>query len=123
MSAITIQQMADRVAALLEDRLQVPGADLTAKLRRVRHQLPRQVREAMVRLARAATDARSPKLLLQIDEGAVATDFDICVRHLTAIAPGTGFLRGIARVAVSVGLGLLVLGLAFLAFRGWRGGL
>jgi hypothetical protein len=123
MSAITIQQMADRVAALMEDRLQVSGADLTAKLARARRQLPRQVREPAARLARAASDARNPKLLMRIDEGAVAEDFDVCIRHLTAIAPGTGLLRAVLRVAVSVGLGLLVLGLAFLAFRLWRGGL
>jgi hypothetical protein len=119
MSAITIQQMADRVSGLLEDRLQASGGDLAAKLRGVRRQLPRKVYEAAARLAQATVVARNPKLLMRIDDGAVAEDFDICVRHLVAIAPGTGFLRGIVRVAVSVALGLLVLGLAFWL---WRGG-
>ncbi len=118
MSAITIQQMADRVAGLLEDRLQAQGADLAAKLRKVRHLLPGRVRQAADRLARAGVDSHNPKLLVRIDEGTVAADFDICVRHLTAIAPGTGFLRGVVRVAVSVGLGLLVLAAVILALRG-----
>ncbi len=122
MSAITIQQMADRVAALIEDRLQVQGADLGAKLKKTRHLLPVRVRQAAERLAAAGAASHNPKLLARIDEGAVAVDFDICVRHLTAIAPGTGFLRGLVRVALSVGLGLLVLALLFLVFRGWQGG-
>ena len=123
MSAITIQQMADRVASLMEERLQAAGPDLTAKLRRVRHLLPRVVREAATRLARAAADARNPKLLARIDEGVVAHDFDVCVRHLVAIAPGAGLLRVIARGAASVALGLLVLALCVVAFRAWRGDL
>jgi ribose 1,5-bisphosphokinase PhnN len=117
MSAITIQQMADRVADLLDDRLQASGTGLAAKLKKVGRQLPRQVREAATRLARAARDAQNPRLLMRIDEGAVATDYDLCVRHLTAIAPGTGFLRALLRIAASVGIGLLVLGLVFLALR------
>jgi hypothetical protein len=118
MSAITIQQMADRVAGLLEDRLQVSGTGLAAKLKKVRHQLPRRVREAAARLARASAEAHNPKLLMRINEGAVAEDYDLCVRHLVAITPGTGFLRSLGRIAVSVALGLVVLGLAFLALRG-----
>ena len=34
MSAVTIQQMADRVAQLLEERLGLGGRDLSAKLKR-----------------------------------------------------------------------------------------
>jgi hypothetical protein len=117
MSAITIQQMADRVAGLLEDRLQVSGAGLAAKLKKVRHQLPRRVREAAARLARASAEAHNPKLLMRIDDAVVAQDYDLCVRHLTAIRPGTGFLRSLMRIGVSVVLGLVVLGLVFLALR------
>jgi hypothetical protein len=118
MSAITIQQMADRVAVLLEDRLQAHGADLGAKLKKVRHQLPGRVRQAADRLARAGADAQNPKLLVRIDEGVVTADFDVCVRYLTALAPGTGFLRGVMRVALSVGLGLVVLAGVIYALRG-----
>ncbi len=118
MSAITIQQMADRVARLLDDRLQASGSDLATKLMRVRRHLPRRVYEAAARLSQATIAAKNPKLLARINEGVIAEDFDLCVRHLTAIRPGTGFLRAVARVAMSVGLGLCVLGLAYWLLRG-----
>jgi hypothetical protein len=118
MSAITIRQMADRVAGLLDDRLQAPGSDLAAKLARVRRQLPRRVYEAAARLSQATVAANNPKLMVRINEGVLAEDFDVCVRHLTAIPPGTGFLRGVVRVAVSVAVGLCVLALAFWLWRG-----
>ncbi|MFD1809536.1 hypothetical protein ACFSHQ_19910 [Gemmobacter lanyuensis] len=60
MGAVTIQQMADRVAALLEDRLRIRGATLTDKARRARRQLPRRVRQAVDRLAAASEMARNP---------------------------------------------------------------
>jgi hypothetical protein len=122
MSAITIQQMVNRISGLLEDRLQVRGADLAAKLKKVRHQLPGRVRQAADRLARAGIDSHNPKLLVQIDEGVVATDFDICVRHLMALPPRKRGLSALLRVAVSVGLGLLVLAGCVLVVRAWSGG-
>ncbi len=118
MSAITIRQMADRVGVLLEDRLHASGGDLAGKVRRVRRQLPRRVHEAAARLAQATVAAQNPKLLMRINEGMVAQDFDTCVRHLNTIAPGTGFLGGVLRVAMSVGLGLLVLAVGFWVLRG-----
>lgn len=121
MSAVTIQQMAERVSALMEERLAVRGATLGDKLRKGGRLLPRRVRAAAGRLAVAGSYAQNPKLLLQVDEGAVSKDYDICVRHLTAINAGAGMRRMLGSMVTSMAFGLLVLGVAVIAVLKWRG--
>jgi hypothetical protein len=121
MSAVTIQQMVERVSALMEERLAVRGATLTDKLRKGGRILPRRVRAAAGRLGKAGTYAQNPKLLLQVDEIAVAKDYDICVRHLTAINAGAGLRRVLGSMVTSVAFGLLMLGVAVIAVLRWRG--
>lgn len=111
MGAVTVQQMAQRVSALLEERLLARGAGLEARLRHASRRLPRRVRQAAARLAVAEARSGVPKLLLLVDEAEVARDYDICVRHLTAINPLRGPMGAVVRVAASVAVGFLVLGL------------
>ena len=54
MSALTIQQMADRVAQLLKERLGLGGKGLAAKMKRAGRLLPRKVRDAGKQLAVSA---------------------------------------------------------------------
>ncbi len=121
MSSVAIQQMADRVAALLEERMSLGGRDLSAKLRKGGRMLPRKTREAAELLAKAAERAKNPKLLGQIDMGEVATAYDTCVRHLMTVDPSGRKRDLVAGMLSSVGFGVLGLGLAIIAFLAWRG--
>ncbi len=85
MGAMAIQQMADRLAALMEERLRIRGAGLEAKLRKGGRMLPRHVRAAAARLAEAAAMAQNPKLYLTLDQERVAADYDLCLRHLSGL--------------------------------------
>ena len=107
MSAVTIQQMTDRVAALLEERLRVKGT-LDEKLRRAGRRLPKRVRAAGEALVQAQAMAQSPKLLMQIDDAAVAIAYDICVRHLGGLSPGAARRGMLLNIAASIGFSLLV---------------
>jgi len=120
MSAVTIQQMADRVAALMGERLGVRGTGLAEKLARGGGRLPRRVRVAAEELSQAEQMSQTPKLLLLVDEGRVAVAYDICVRHLGGLRGGAlGAVTGaLGRVAASLALlALLIAGL--LAWRGY----
>lgn len=108
MSMVAIQQMAERVAQLLEEKLSLGGRDLGAKLRRGKRLLPRKVREAAERLATSADKARNPKLVGQVDMGQVADAYDICVRHLSGIDPAERRRGVVVGMVESVGLGVLI---------------
>jgi hypothetical protein len=121
MSAVTIQQMADRVAQLLEERLGLGGRGLSTKLKRAGRTLPKKVRDNGRVLASAAQKAQHPKLLGQIDMGEVTEAYDVCVKHLITIDPASRRRDLFAGMVGSVGFGVLVLMVAILGFLAWRG--
>jgi hypothetical protein len=121
MGAVAIQQMADRVAQLLEERLALGGRDLAAKLRRGGRALPKRVREGAELLADSAEKAKNPKLLGQIDMGEVADAYDVCVRHLTTIDPAGRRRDTVAGMVGFVGYGILFLVIGIIAVLVWRG--
>ena len=121
MSAVTIIQMADRVSALLEERLSVRGRTLGDKVRKAGRRLPRKVREAASYLAKAAEMAQNPKLLVRVDESDVAAAYDICLRHLGSLGPHRRWLDGTVAVAASVAVSLLLVALLVIGLMRWRG--
>ncbi len=121
MSVVTIQQMADRVAALLEEKLGVKGKGLSEKLRKAGGLLPSSVRAEARYLDSAALQAHNPKLLMQIDDGRVAAAYDACVKFLSAVNPGAKRRAMLMGIASSAAFSLFVVGLLVLAVLRWRG--
>ena len=121
MSATTIQQMADRVAGLLEERLHIRGTGLAEKLKRGGRRLPRKVRQSALLLAQAAQMAQNPKLLIQIDEGKVAEAYDRCLRYLGPLGASGRRWFILQSMVAQIAFGLIVvIGGALLLAR-WRG--
>lgn len=121
MGAVSIQQMADRVAALMEDRLGLRGDGLAAKTARARRILPRRLHEAATRLAEAAHMSQNPRLLLQVDREKVAADYDALVRHLGGLSRWDRRRAWAVQAAGSVGMALLAAGAVAAALMWWRG--
>ncbi|MCX7288198.1 MAG: hypothetical protein NTW20_11765 [Rhodobacterales bacterium] len=121
MSAVAIQQMADRVAQLLEERLSLGGQDLAAKLQRGGRLLPKRVRDGAEFLAASAEKAKNPKLLGQVDMGAVSDAYDACVRHLITLDPARRRKDAWNGAISFVGYGLVFLIIAIIAVLVWRG--
>ncbi|MEI6097461.1 MAG: hypothetical protein WCS20_03995 [Alphaproteobacteria bacterium] len=120
MSVVTVQQMADRVAGLLEQRLRIKGKTLEEKMARTGRRLPRKVREAGEALAVALNMTHSPKLMHQVDDKTVAIAYDICVRHLTRIDPKAKRRGLLLDMAARVAFALLVVAVLFVAVAYWR---
>jgi len=121
MGAATIQQMADRVAALMEQRLHARGSGLAAKLARRGRALPRRVRAAASTLGQAAEMAQNPKLLIQIDDSQVAAAYDICLRYLGPLGRGARRKTAALNILASIAFSLMVVAALVVAVLVWRG--
>ena len=121
MSKISIQQMADRVSGLIDERLKIPGNSLETRLHRAGNRLPRPVRDAGEALVQATQMAQSPKLLMQIDDEAVAIAYDICVKYLNTVNQSARRKGLILDAAARIAFALLVVGVLLVGVLHWRG--
>ncbi len=121
MSAVTIQQMADRVAALMQERLGVRGKDLAEKLRRSGRRLPGGVRAEARYLDTAAMQARNPRLLVQIDEARVAEAYDACVKFLNGLDRAERRRAMLMGMLSSAAFSIFAVGVLLAAVLYWRG--
>jgi hypothetical protein len=117
----SVQQMADRVAELMEARLRIQGGDLSAKVRRGGRRLPRRVLAAAQLLAASAEQARSPKLLSRLDPERVALAYDTCVSYLKPLGAGKRRIELLLRAAVTLLSILAVTALLIVAVLAMRG--
>lgn len=85
MRTVTIDQMADRIAGLMQDRLGVGGKGLAEKLRRGGRLLPRKVHSEAETLAAAAAMAENPKLLARLDQARMQQAYEACAKHLGGV--------------------------------------
>jgi len=121
MSAVTIQQMADRVAGLLEQKLRVGGKGLAIKVRKAGRRLPKQVRVAAEALVQAFEMSKSARLMHQIDDELVAEAYDLCLRHLGGV-DAADRRKGVAvGIAGSIVFSLLMVAGLVLVVVWWRG--
>lgn len=121
MSAITVQQMADRVAELMENRMQVRGKGLAAKLQNSGRDLPRDIRAHAEFLVEASAMAKNPKLLPQVDEPKVAEAYNSCLRHLTAISRRDRRKAMARSIGANIAFSLLVVCALLITVLVWRG--
>lgn len=120
MGKTTITQMADRVSELIALRLRIKGR-LEVQVPRTRRLLPKAVFAAAEAMVEAQEMARNPKFIARIDEEAVATAYDILVRHLNGVDRGARIKGLLLDIAARIAFALLVVGLLWLAALYWLG--
>lgn len=82
-----LDERADRLAKLIEEKLNVRGQGLAAKLGRGGRKLPRAVREAGEHLLLAQRMEANPKLARQVDYSRIEAACDVAERTLARIDP------------------------------------
>ena len=116
-----LQSRADHLARLIEEKLDVRGHGLEAKLRRAGRLLPKHIRAEAAYLVAALKLQDSPKLARQIDEARLRRGLADVERYLRALNPWERrrdiALNWLALVAFSL---LVVAGLV-LTILVWRG--
>jgi len=113
--------MSDRIAALLEDRLAVPGRGLEEKLRRGGRRLPRKVRAAAQVLVEADGLAGHPKLAATLDQGRLAAAYQTCHAHLARIGGRERAKTAALGVTGTIVVRLLIVAGLGLSVAMWRG--
>lgn len=117
----SVQQMADRIAALMAERFGQRAASLDEALARTGRRLPRAIRAEAEILAQAAARANIPHLRVQIDPARTALAYDRCLAHLRREGRGARRLAYLLQVLASIAFGLIVLGGGVIAVLVWRG--
>jgi len=121
MSGVSVQQMAGRVAELMEARLRIRGRGLSEKLRRGGRLLPRRVRREAELLARSAQDAAVPRLQMQLDHERIADAYDACVRYLKPLGASARRKAILMEIVTGFATGIFVTGVLLLGILLWRG--
>jgi hypothetical protein len=119
--SISAQQMADRVAELMEARLRIKGEGLRAKVRRGGRYLPRKVLVSAQFLAEAAEQSNVPKLLAQVDPEKTAEAYDTCVQFLKPLDAGARRRTLMLGIARSVAAAVVLTAALVLVVLTWRG--
>ncbi len=113
--------MADRVAALMEERLGIAGQGLGGKLDTGGRRLPRRIRREAEYLAQAARKAADPAQLAQLDHPRIARAYDVCVTHLSRIGPLGRYRSTLMAVFGRASVNLLILAAIVVGVLLWRG--
>lgn len=121
MSGFSVQQMAGRVAELMEARLRIRGTGLAEKLRRGGRFLPRRARREAEFLARSAEQAALPRLQMQLDHRRIADAYDTCVRYLKPLGRSARRRRILLEILTGFAAGLAATAVLVLALLLWRG--
>lgn len=121
MSAASVRQMTDRIAALAEKRMGLRrSGDTPRDLRRAAGYLPRKVGAAMETLATAHEQAADPVSYALIDQERLAAAYDLSMSHIDSMDPGfrrRQYLRELSgSLWVNLSLLVLLLGLVWYFF-------
>ncbi len=121
MSGMNVQQMADRVAQMMQDRLSIRGRGLDGKLRHARGVMPKRVQAEAAYLARAAETARDPRMMARIDQARIVAAYQTCMDHLNAVGRAARVTSITLSIASSVAFRLLVVFGLLVWFLVWKG--
>lgn len=121
MGVTTVQQMADRVAMLMEQRMNIAGKGLRDKLKRGGRRLPRKIRREAEYLAEVAELAMHPKVQLMLDDARIAAAYDACVRYLNPLGAADRFRGALLGVGGSIAFALVVVVAGTIGVLVWRG--
>ncbi|EPX80899.1 hypothetical protein thalar_01121 [Litoreibacter arenae DSM 19593] len=118
---MVVDQLAERISALLREKLGIRGPSLEAQTRRAGRTLPRHVRRAALALADAERMAQAPTMRLRLDPGQVSAAYDTCLRYLEGVdekaLKSKAFFGFASTVIVQI---VVVAGVAITVLR-WRG--
>ena len=114
-------EMKDRLCQLLDERLNAKGKTLAAKVRSVRHRLPRRVKRQLAFLLEVEPRMENPKLAAKTDAAKVAAAYGVARDYLEEIKPGLYAKRKSSALIAGIAFQVLIVLILLLAVLRWRG--
>jgi hypothetical protein len=110
MSAASIRQMADRIAALVEERLRLPRKNLDTAhyLLKAQRHVPKAVADELRVLAEAVSLTGDANAVRRVDYERLSTAYETCMRHLGKLPAGIRRKRFLAEVSSNLWVNLSV---------------
>jgi septal ring factor EnvC (AmiA/AmiB activator) len=121
MEPIVINQLADRVAGLLSEKLGARGRNLEGRLAHARRELPRRVRRSGEALVAAQKMGANPKLAMRVDGEDVSNSYAAISRYLVSIDAAAVKSRKRFNLMASVAAQFLMVVGLLVAVLMWRG--
>lgn len=111
MSAASIRQMAERIAALVEERLRLSrkGTDTARYLLKAERHVPKDVAKELRVMAEAVSLADDPNGVRRVDFERLSLAYDKCLAHLSKVPPGARRARFLAEVSRNLWVNLSLL--------------
>ena len=120
-AGMSVQDRADHIAELIEQRLGVRGRGLEAKLRRAGRTLPRHVRRDADKIVDAMRLSANPKLMRQLDLSGLETAYRHCETWLNSVDPAKRRKDALLGLLGTNALNFLIISAAFIAYLVWSG--
>ena len=87
MSGDQVSEYADKIRALMTERLRIKGRSLEAQIKKSGRRLPRRIKRQATQVAKASAVIENPKLSRMVDQKAVQTAAENVIKHLQGIDP------------------------------------
>lgn len=116
-----VEDRADQLAGLIEERLGIPGRGLETKLRRAGRALPRYIRREAAKIEQAIQLSANPKLMRQVDPTGIEKAFGKCESWLKTIDPKERRKDRILGFLAVNAFNFLVISGAFITWAVWTG--
>lgn len=121
MEPIIINQLADRVAGLLSEKLGAKGRNLERRLAHSRRELPRRVRRSGDALVAAQKMGANPKLAMRVDSEDLAKCYASISRYLVEVDGAAVRSRKRFNMLAAVAAQFLMVVGLLVALLMWRG--
>jgi len=116
-----LRQRADKLAAMIEDKLGVRGQGLEAKLARAGRRLPKHLRRELGYVVQALLMQENPRLARQIDWARIDSAFAAAEHHLRQVDPTERRLGAVINWLAGNAANLLIVAGLAAAVMAWRG--
>lgn len=121
MEKVVVDQLAQRIFALLGEQIGPRGKTLEARFRKLGRLVPKRARDPIRTLIEAQKMAENPNLAMRVDPDAVSVAYDQALDALKQLDAAAEKSRKRFNLAALISLQVILVTVVFVAVMRWRG--